>query len=373
MAPHLSTIPSADEAFRTFVQRTYERSHPASTDALEQRLRRTYPRALVRERGLAGEVPSWYVYRDGAWRAADSETWWDEPATPRVEVDADGWIVESNATARGLLGADTLETDPRHFTDFSVPGTAEDAVMLFGIVKSTGVFDATVVLQPTSGDAIAVDLRVTPHGDRMAASFRLADGIDVPATGTRPQPEHVEYQPPTDVAFRAYAERAIAQMPDPTPEGLALRLRRLYPHAQVEEGAAGWIARRDRTTEGGATAAWWDEPSLPRVRYDAMALILDANDAAVAFFGRALAGHHWQEFVTAGSTGEVQIMLAILAEAGAAESRFRMPRGDGSLVEFDSYTVANGDEFETVFRPVPVAEPAGFAVGATAGAASALG
>ena len=46
-------------------------------------------------------------------------------------------------------------------------------------------------------------------------------------------------------------------------------------------------------------------------------------------------------------------MLAILAEVGAAESRFRMPRGDGTLLEFDSYTVADGEELETVFRPIP--------------------
>jgi len=28
-----------------------------------------------------------------------------------------------------------------------------------------------------------------------------------------------------------------------------------------------------------------------------------------------------------------------------------MPRGDGSLLEFDSYTVVTGDELTTVFRP----------------------
>ncbi|HJP88367.1 MAG TPA: hypothetical protein VJ850_04970 [Candidatus Limnocylindrales bacterium] len=358
MAPHLFTIPSADEAFRKFVQRTHERTHPESPGAFEHRLRQTYPRALVRERGLAGEVPSWYVYRDGAWRAADSEAWWDDPATPHVEVDADGWIVRSNATARGLLGADSLDTEPRHFTDFSVPGSAEDAEMLFSIVRSTGMFDATVVLQPTSGDAIAVDLRVAAQGDRLGAAFRLAEGIDVPVVGTRPPPDHVEYHPPTDVAFRAYADRAIARMPDPTPDGLALRLRRLYPHARVEEGPDGWIARREHLSDGRDGVAWWEAPGLPCVRYDGMALILDANDAAVAFFGRTLTGHHWQEFVTAGSTGEVEVMLAILAEVGAAESRFRMPRGDGSLVEFDSYTVADGEEFSTVFRPVPVLEAA---------------
>ncbi|HEX2626945.1 MAG TPA: hypothetical protein VHL56_08590, partial [Candidatus Limnocylindrales bacterium] len=321
MPPHLFTIPSTDEAFRKFVNRTHERTQPASPDVFERRLRHTYPRALVRERGLAGEVPSWYVYRDGAWRAADAEAWWDEPATPRVEVDTDGWIVDSNAMARGLLAADSLDTEPRHFTDFAVPGAADDAVMLFDVIRSTGTFDATVVLQPTSGDAIAVDLRVAPRGERMAAAFRLASGIEVPVREPRAGPDRVEYEPPTDVAFRAYAEQAIARMPDPTPDGLALRLRRLYPHARVTEADGAWIARRDHEADGNAGAAWWDEPGLPCVRYDAMALIHEANDAAVAFFGRNLVGHHWQEFVTAGSTGEVEIMLAILAEAGAAESR----------------------------------------------------
>jgi hypothetical protein len=38
-------------------------------------------------------------------------------------------------------------------------------------------------------------------------------------------------------------------------------------------------------------------------------------------------------------------MLAILAEVGRAESRFRMPRADGSLMEVDSYTEVAGDGF----------------------------
>jgi hypothetical protein len=61
-------------------------------------------------------------------------------------------------------------------------------------------------------------------------------------------------------------------------------------------------------------------------------------------------GHYWQEFVTPGSTDQVGIMLDILAEVGAAESRFRMPRGDGQLLDFDSYTETRGEEFVTVFR-----------------------
>src|SRR5690349_17569513 len=41
-----------------------------TTDELQQRLRATYPRAVVRARGLHGDQTEvWYVYRDGSWTA----------------------------------------------------------------------------------------------------------------------------------------------------------------------------------------------------------------------------------------------------------------------------------------------------------------
>jgi len=92
---------------------------------------------------------------------------------------------------------------------------------------------------------------------------------------------------------------------------------------------------------------------VARTRYDRQALILEANEAAAELFGRELVGHHWQEFVTAGSTEEVALMLDILAEVGAAESRFRLPMPDGALLEFDSYTEVAGDEFTSSYRLVP--------------------
>lgn len=48
---------------------------------------------------------------------------------------------------------------------------------------------------------------------------------------------------------------------------------------------------------------------------------------------------------------QVSAMLAILARVGRGESRFRMPRADGSLVEFDSYTEVDGESYTTVIRP----------------------
>ena len=44
--------------------------HSATPTDLEQRLRGTYPRVVVRARGLAGDhTEIWYVYRDGSWTA----------------------------------------------------------------------------------------------------------------------------------------------------------------------------------------------------------------------------------------------------------------------------------------------------------------
>ena len=352
MTPRLVTIPTTDVGFRQFVVRTRTRTEPASAADFEARLKRTNPRVVVRERGLTGELPVWYVYRDGAWRHPDGDRWWDDPAAPRVETSADGWVEDVNATARDLLGLEPGET--RHFTDFVVPGGLDDALALFEIARTVGELEATVLLQPTTGDVIAVDVRAAVKNGGVSAALRLASDVDVvaPPAPEAAMPRHVEYLPSTDVAFRSYAAKALSHMSEPTAAGLALRLRRLYPHAQVDTNEDGWLVRRDRSSEPASIDPWWLSEQLPRVRYDAMALILEANDAATQFFGRPLVGHHWQEFVTAGTTDEVAAMLAILAEAGAAESRFRMPAGDGSLLEFESYTVIEGDDFSTVYRPV---------------------
>jgi len=203
-----------------------------------------------------------------------------------------------------------------------------------------------------SGEVIAVEVHAARDGDQVVAVIRLADDVDIAAdVGRTAERPSLTMMPATDVAFRRYAERALERMPEPTPGGLELRLRRLYPHAAVVVGEEGWVVHRDDDASQG-DGNWWLETSVARVRYDGEGLILEANDEATAMFGRQLVGHHWQEFVTPGSSEQVAVMLEILAEAGAAESRFRMPRSDGSLLEFDSYTEVAGDEFKTAFRPV---------------------
>jgi PAS domain-containing protein len=346
LEPALITVPASDAAFRQHVHNMAPLTSPRD---LETRLRRIFPRVVVRERTISG-APAWYVYRDGAWSSSLAGDWWDHPGLPRVVVSDEGWLIEANPTAAGLLGIEDDDVSSHHFTDFVVPGTLDDSMGLFQIIREGKTLDATIVMRPLTGDVIAVDLHSRLVDGRIDGVFRLAEDVDVP-TGAPPvgHPADVNYVPATDVAFRLYAQRALERMPEATPEGLAIRLRRLYPHASVDDGEQ-WTARRDHAQVEGSTDPWWQAADLPRVRYDAQALILEANRQAEAFFGRSMVGHHWQEFVTPGSTDQVGVMLEILAEVGAAESRFRMPHGDGRLLEFDSYTEVHGEDFVTLFR-----------------------
>jgi PAS domain-containing protein len=345
------TIPSTDPAFREHVNRLRVAARPGTPEVLEARLRRVFPRAVVRRRDISGEAPAWYVYRDGRWRSSMTGSWWEEPGLPRVEVSSDGWIQMASTTARDLIGIGANDVGSRHFTDFVAPGGLEDAMSLFEVVAEGRDLTATTLLRPASGDVIAIDLHAWREANRLVAVFRLADDVDVVAPVADTVQPGVRCVPIGDAAFKGYVDLAVARMPEPSADGLALRLRRLYPHARVEVDGESWVAHRDAVDELAEATSWWVDPALPRVRYDGQALILDANDAVEALLGRRIVGHHWQEFVTPGSTEQVSAMLAILAEVGHAESRFRMPRADGSLVEFDSYTEVDGEGFTTVMRP----------------------
>jgi hypothetical protein len=214
--PHLITVPSTDRAFSEHVHHVHG-SHIGSPADLERRLRRIFPRVVVRERNLSGEAPSWYVYRDGGWRSPVSGSWWADESLPRVVVSPDGWLVEVNATAAGILAIEADEASTHHFTDFVVPGSLDDAVALFRVIGQGSDLIATVLLRPLTGDVIAVDLHTGRVGDDVVGVFRLAADVEVPAEGLAiAPPSAVATLPPTDVAFRGYVNRALGRMPEPT-------------------------------------------------------------------------------------------------------------------------------------------------------------
>ncbi|MBX3032135.1 MAG: hypothetical protein KF809_18470 [Chloroflexi bacterium] len=65
--PVLVINPATDGAFER-VCRSAMRPPPTGPSDLQARLRSHYPQAVVRPRGLSGEmVVVWYVYREGHW------------------------------------------------------------------------------------------------------------------------------------------------------------------------------------------------------------------------------------------------------------------------------------------------------------------
>ena len=65
--PIVVTNPSDDGDFVTLVEAELARGEPDAAE-LQRRLRRTHSQAVVRPRGLTGElVEIWYAYRDGHW------------------------------------------------------------------------------------------------------------------------------------------------------------------------------------------------------------------------------------------------------------------------------------------------------------------
>ncbi|HEY3523921.1 MAG TPA: PAS domain-containing protein [Candidatus Limnocylindrales bacterium] len=360
----IRTIPSNDGAFVALVDRITGDESFASPEALTRRLRRLFPRALVRDRALSGEGPVWYVYRDGSWRPDVNGPWWTQAGLPRLVVDDGGRLVDANHLALGLLGL-TGDDLPIAAVELVAPGTLPDATALFGIVRRGHELNATVLLAPRGGEVIAVDLRAQRDGRGVVGVFRLASDVDVQVVGEtvgaagiswhgRGKVPTLETHPVEDVVFRQYASELLASLGDATPERLELALRRLYPHTRVRriDGDGPWQVIREAGPDE-ASVHWWRDESLPRIRYDMRGLILEANAPASRFLGRdELVGHHWQEFVTPNATDDVGPVLEIIRRTGVAISRFRMPTGDGDLVEFDSYTTADGDTLTTVMRPV---------------------
>src|SRR5258706_14758777 len=175
------TILGSDSAFSQTVDHLAHGEDAPTPAALQARLRRVFPLAVVRARELSGEAPAWYVYRDGGWRSSLVGQWWELPGLPQVAVTADGFLTEANATALDLLGIDADDLGMRHFTDFVTPGTLQDALALFDIIQSGKELTATILVRPSSGHVIGVDFHAWRDSGRVVGVLRLAGDIESPA------------------------------------------------------------------------------------------------------------------------------------------------------------------------------------------------
>ena len=64
--PILIVNPRSDGDFVAFAEEQLDAA-PLTVEAMEAALRLRYPHATVRERDLAAEATTWYVYREGRW------------------------------------------------------------------------------------------------------------------------------------------------------------------------------------------------------------------------------------------------------------------------------------------------------------------
>ena len=104
------SLPATDTLFRHTVGRQVwsVRQRGGTLRGARRALRQRYPDAeLSRQRDcrvLGEAVELWFAYRDGRAEAiARQHSWWDDPGSARVVVDASGRLVGPNAACRELL------------------------------------------------------------------------------------------------------------------------------------------------------------------------------------------------------------------------------------------------------------------------------
>ncbi|MEA2675858.1 MAG: hypothetical protein QOI92_3050 [Chloroflexota bacterium] len=351
----LFTIPSSDLAFVELVRRIARRTPPTSPLALQSRLRAMYPQALVRTRGLAADDHTWYVYREGRWVDGRLPDWWADESMPRLELDRDGFITAANAAAGVELGVEPARISHRHFTDFAVPGTLDDALLLGEILLEVGEAAGTIRHLRADGEVRIAEYRAIANAAGSTVVIRPVGASD-PSTVVGSSPT-LECAPAADQLFAVVAEGIAARIPEPTPEGLELRLRRSYPFAVVAAiEPAHWRVLRDPRI--GATVNW-DDPALPSTLALDTSLIVEANAAALRLLGDDLIGRHWHELALPSSLDQRLQMRDFYVAQGGAESTFRLVGGSGRLVDYDYRLRWQGDRFTTIMAPFAIDPKAG--------------
>jgi len=357
-SPVLFTVPSADRAFAEFVRRIGGHKPPGSPFDLQERLRRVYPRVLVRPRVLANDDHIWYVYREGRWVDGSLPDWFDDESMPRLDLDLDGFIANANAAAGEEFGTAPARLVHRHFTDFAVPGSLEDAVLMRKIIQMVGQGGGTIRHVRADGEARVAELHSVAKSSGSSVVIRPIGPSPAPAPSRHAVA--LTCTPSDDGLFGVVVEGICARIPEPTPEGLELRLRRTYAYATVHaDEPAHWRVVRDPRPDGQPVN--WDDPGLLRTVALDTSLIVEANEPALRVLGQDLVGRHWHELALPSSLDQRLEMRDYYVEHGGAESTFRLVGATGDLVDYDYRLSWQGDRFTTVMAPftIGVEVPAG--------------
>jgi PAS domain-containing protein len=220
-------VPSSDRAFAEYVRRISAQVDSPDPGALQSRLQAVYPNVLVRPRGLSAEDHTWYVYREGRWVDGSAAAWWQDDAMPKLEVDREGFITAANEAAGEEFGAAPNRLVHRHFTDFAVPGTLADIMLMREIMLSVGEAGGTFKHLAADGEVRVAEFRSVATESGSAVTMRPIGPMEG-AAPPRPAVE-LETRPAGDGLLARVVDGILARMPEPSPQGLQLRVRRSYP------------------------------------------------------------------------------------------------------------------------------------------------
>jgi PAS domain-containing protein len=297
---------------------------------------------------LSSEDHTLYVYREGRWVDGRAGDWWSDESMPSMEVDRDGFIAAANGAAGEALGIAPNRLVHRHYTDFAVPGTGADMILMREIMLAVGEAGGTFRHIRADGEVRVAEYHSVATESGSSVTIRPIGPLDV-AMPPRPSLD-IETRPAADGLFAKVVDGIVARMPEPTPEGLQLRLRRSYPYATVDAAEPGhWHVSRDPRLDPAPVD--WEDPRLARTVALDTSLIVEANEAALELLGRDLVGRHWQELALPSTLDQRLQMRDYYVANGGAQSTFRLIGPSGELVDYDYRLSWEGDRFVTVMSP----------------------
>jgi hypothetical protein len=168
----IHTVPSADRAFRRAVETVVDEPAEQATSAIEERLRAIFPRVAVFERGLSGEQPGVYAYREGHFRTESTDPWWTQETTARARVSIRTGRLTSIERPLGVVGCPIEELIGRPFSEFVAPSARSIATALFELVAHGEVRSRALVARE-DGVPTEIEYRAVRDAGEIEVSYRV--------------------------------------------------------------------------------------------------------------------------------------------------------------------------------------------------------
>ena len=180
----LLCFPHWDPVFAGEVRRRFGELQASTPEALEERLRRTFPLAVVHARDdLASFVgTAWYVYRDGRYSPFSQPTAWWRTSTPRLILADDGAYLDATDPALSPPRGEPRRAPRGAFGRLHDAGVPGDVPWVLQLLRDTGELHSMSMLRPHGGD------RTSPSSTTSPVTGTAWVGTSRRSVSSRPRP-----------------------------------------------------------------------------------------------------------------------------------------------------------------------------------------